>query len=128
MYRRRYNCCQMQNNYDENMINNSCKACGTTADYYMPNSTSNMNYNYNNYDDACDCGYDMPDSGFPENPVLAQSYVPIQKMGKTFVPRVGLKMGTIFPELVSPYMPCQSLEEIAFIKAMNTVKEGCNKC
>ena len=65
---------------------------------------------------------------FPENPMLAQSYVPIQTLNKTFIPSVGLKMGTIFPELVSPYSPCQSLEEIAFIKAMNKTKEGCNKC
>ena len=37
-------------------------------------------------------------------------------MDKTFTPCVGLKMGTIFPELVSPYSPCQSVEENAFIK------------
>ena len=127
MYCRRYKCCQMQNNYDENMINDSCKACGTTANYYVANAPETM---YNNMadNDSCDCGFDKQDSVFPENPVLAQSYVPIQKLGKTFIPDVGLKMGTIFPELVSPYKPCQSIEEIAFIKAMNTVKEGCNKC
>ena len=62
------------------------------------------------------------------NPTLAQSYVPIQRMNKTFTPCVGLKMGTIFPELVSPYSPCQSVEEIAFIKAMNKIGKGCNKC
>ena len=49
---------------------------------------------------------------FPDNAVLAQSYVPFQFMDKTFKPCVGLKMGTIFPELVSPYVPCQSIEEI----------------
>ena len=38
--------------------------------------------------------------------MLAQSYVPWQTMDKTFKPCVGLKMGTIFPELVSPYVPC----------------------
>ena len=45
-----------------------------------------------------------------------------------FNPCVGLKMGTIFPELVSPYMPCQSMREIDYIAATNTIKEGCNKC
>ena len=49
-------------------------------------------------------------------------------MDKTFKPCVGLKMGTIFPELVSPYMPGQSMREIDYIAATNTIKEGCNKC
>ena len=45
----------------------------------------------------CDCGFDMDtESVFPDNPMLAQSYVPIQKMNKVFTPDVGLKMGTIF--------------------------------
>ena len=60
--------------------------------------------------------------------MLGQSYVPIQYMDRTFRPAVGLKMGTIFPELVSPYMPGQSMEEIAYIEARNTIGEGCNKC
>lgn len=110
------NCC-CQNNYDENMIETACNNCGVTADYYMPNN-----------DDSCDCGFEQGESVFPQNPILAQSYVPIQRMDKTFIPCVGLKMGTIFPELVSPYAPCQSVEEIAFIKAMNTIGKGCNKC
>ena len=79
-------------------------------------------------DNACNCGFEQGESVFPQNPLLAQSYVPIQTMDKTFTPCVGLKMGTIFPELVSPYSPCQSVEENAFIKAMNTIGEGCNKC
>ena len=59
--------------------------------------------------------------------MLAQSYVPIQYMNKTFRPEVGLKMGTIFPELVSPYMPCQSMEQQRFIESMNSIGKGCNK-
>ena len=124
MYCRKRKYSHMQNNYDENMINNACKACNTNAEYYH---NSNMNINMDmtmssNDDDSCSCGFNEEDSLFPDNPVLGQSYVPIQKMGKTFVPCVGLKMGTLFPELVSPYKPCQSLEEIAFIKDMNTIK------
>ncbi|MBR3720492.1 MAG: spore coat associated protein CotJA [Clostridia bacterium] len=64
---------------------------------------------------------------FPENPTLAQSYVPYQFMNETYKPCVGLKMGTIFPELVSPYVPCQSIEEIEFIKATNKIGKGCNR-
>ena len=106
---RKANCCN----------NSNCQKCN------MNNCPCNRGM-----DDDCECGYieDKKESVFPENPVLGQSYVPIQTMGKTYIPSVGLKMGTIYPELVMPYKPCQSLEDIAFIKAMNTVKEGCNKC
>ena len=48
-------------------------------------------------------------------------------MNKVFKPEVGLKKGTIFPELVSPYCPNQSIEEIEFIKMTNKIGEGCNK-
>lgn len=48
-------------------------------------------------------------------------------MDKTFIPSVGLKMGTIFPELVSPYMPGQSMREIEYLKATNPIKGGCNR-
>ena len=73
-------------------------------------------------------GFDEEDTGFPTNPMYGQSYVPVQQMEDVFTPCVGLKMGTIFPELVSPYTPCQSMREIEYIAATNTVKEGCNKC
>ena len=63
---------------------------------------------------------------FPSNPMYGQSYVPIQVMGRTFKPEVGLKHGTIFPELVSPYCPNQSIEEIEFIRMNNKIGEGCN--
>ena len=114
MYNRRFRKCCRRPNYEDNMIENSYN-----------NASDN---NFVNDADSCDCGFDKTDSVFPENPTLAQSYVPIQTLNKTFLPCVGLKMGTIFPELVMPYSPGQSLEEIAFIKATNSVKEGCNKC
>jgi hypothetical protein len=83
----------------------------------------------NDYNDDCGCGFDDEyNDVFPTNPMLGQSYVPMQYMNKTFKPSVGLKMGTIFPELVSPYMPGQSMEEIAYISATNKIGEGCNKC
>lgn len=74
----------------------------------------------------CECGFQEEDGYFPSMPELAQSYVPFQTMKKTFTPEVGLQMGTIFPELVSPYEPCQSVAEIAYIKANNEIKGGCN--
>ena len=78
--------------------------------------------------DMCDCGFDDDESVFPENPVLGQSYVPWQTMDETFKPEIGLKKGTIFPELVNPYYPCQSMEEKAYLEASNKIGEGCNKC
>ena len=125
MYISRYRRCCCQRNYNNNFITNECKKCGMSDELYEDVE----NISDNNSDNQCACGCDKKEeSVFPENPVLAQSYVPIQTMDKTFKPCVGLKMGTIFPELVSPYYPCQSMEEIAFIKAMNDVGKGCNKC
>ena len=77
--------------------------------------------------DNCLCGFD--DDGynvFPENPMYGQSYVPIQYLDKIFKPEIGLKNGTIFPELVSPYCPNQSLQEIEYLKKNNSIGEGCN--
>ena len=76
----------------------------------------------------CECGFEEEDMLFPTNPMLAQSYVPFQYMDQTFKPCVGLRNGTIFPELVSPYSPGQSMEEIAFIEKTNKIGEGCNSC
>lgn len=116
--RRRRRCHCMNNNY-----NNNCDI------NLLEDKCDNINcqcIDYNN--DDCECGFDEELGVFPENPMLAQSYVPIQYMDKTFRPCVGLKMGTIFPELVSPYVPGQSMEEIAYIEATNTIGEGCNTC
>lgn len=85
----------------------------------------NMNNCYmNQYN--CECGFDEEYNVFPHNPMLAQSYVPIQTLDKTFTPCCGLKNGTIFPELVSPYEPCDSMEFISYLKNRNKIGEGCN--
>lgn len=111
MYRRK--CCNPKMQYyKEEEIENKCD--------YIQNIMDTM--------DECDCGYDETDNTFPENPMFGQSYVPIQIMNKTFTPEVGLRKGTIFPELVDPYVPCQSMEEIAYLAANNKIGEGCNKC
>lgn len=115
---RRCNCmrrCHVANcpKYTEDMLEEKCQDVQNTN-----NECNNM----------CECGFDEEESVFPENPMLAQSYVPWQVMDKTFKPCIGLKMGTIFPELVSPYVPCQSIEEINYIRNANEIGEGCNKC
>ena len=117
MRRRFQKCCCMNNNYNDyknDVIEDKCD--------------NKCSCKYADEDDDCACGFDdtvMP--VLPENPMLAQSYVPYQYMDKTFRPCFGLKMGTIFPELVSPYEPGQSMAEIDFIKCKNSIGEGCNK-
>ena len=121
----RRKCYCMNNNYQ----NNSCEEQNDIMEDKCSNVTnSNFSCNQSEYMDCCECGFEEEDNVFPENPMLGQSYVPIQYMDKTFKPCVGLKMGTIFPELVSPYMPGQSMNEIEYLAATNTIKEGCNKC
>jgi hypothetical protein len=39
----------------------------------------------------------------PENPMLANAYVPFQKINCLYNPVKGLSVGTIFPELNMPY-------------------------
>ena len=92
----------------------------------MQNNNANMYGCSNNYN-KCNCGFNEPESVFPSNPMLGQSYVPIQRMTNTFTPCCGLKNGTIFPELVSPYYPCQSVEDIEYLRSRNTIGKGCNR-
>ena len=113
--------CSCMNNYYNN--NESCEDENNVLETSCNNVAS-----YEEDYDSCGCGFDEEKSVFPENPMLAQSYVPIQYMNKTFKPKVGLKMGTIFPELVSPYFPCQSMEEMEYLKNSNEIGKGCNKC
>ena len=106
-------CCNGQCcNKEQDIIDDTCECVQNTMDVK----------------DSCECGFDEEDKLFPSNPMFAQSYVPWQTLNKTFTPCVGLKMGTIFPELVSPYMPGQSMEEIEYIRRTNKIGKGCNKC
>ena len=106
-----------------------CNNCSniTFDECDMETKCDNVVSNYSMDNDSCDCGFDEEFNSFPTNPMYGQSYVPIQVMDRTFKPAVGLKHGTIFPELVSPYCPNQSIEEIEFIKMTNKIGEGCNK-
>lgn len=109
-------CCCM-NNYS---INNAC-----TSQDGLETKCNCVN-NQTEYNKTCNCGFDEEDSLFPENPMLANSYVPNQVLNETFKPCVGLKHGTIFPELVSSYNPGNSMEEINYLKRTNKIGEGCN--
>ena len=117
---RNYNKCYCMNN---NYKNNSCELQKDMIEEKCSNVSS-----YEDNVNSCECGFDEEYGVFPENPSLAQSYVPFQYMDRTFKPNIGLKMGTIFPELVSPYVPCQDMEEQRWIESTNEIGKGCNKC
>ena len=112
-------CLCMNNNYT-----NTHSKCDEEAFETSCNNICECNQNYNK---CCMCGFDDDEKNvFPENPMLAQSYVPIQTMDETFKPCVGLKHGTIFPELISPYAPCDSMKQIKYLEMTNSIGEGCN--
>ena len=67
-------------------------------------------------ENKCQCGFADEQNVFPTNFMYGQSYVPIQHLNETFKPEVGLKMGSLFPELVSPYEPGDSMCEIAYLR------------
>lgn len=118
----------MYRNYMHKGMNCTCNNC--TCDKKEADLMENICEGVQNMmesTDMCECGFDEEENLFPNNPMFGQSYVPWQTMDRTFRPCVGLKMGTIFPELVSPYMPGQSMEEIEFIRRTNSIGEGCNR-
>lgn len=65
---------------------------------------------------------DMPDF-MPDNPQLANAYVPYQDKEDTFCPAESLMHGTTFPELVSPYRQNQSQCTINYLKGTKTCRE-----
>jgi len=128
MYSRCYRGCKHHHCHhnNEKAIETVCNDVGITAEYNDRPCDCGCGCNQMDNSINCGCGFDEDMNLFPDNPMLAQSYVPIQYMDKTFTPCCGLKMGTIFPELVSPYRPGQSMEEIAYLRARNEIGEGCN--
>lgn len=102
---RRCNCrCNSRNmNYNSsyNLNNNCrCKKCDT------------------NNSNTCSCNmYTSQNNNiFPENYLYGYAYTPNQCMERTFTPESGLQNGTIFPELVSPYSPGQSIDFIEYLR------------
>ena len=103
-------------------MNSRNRKCGCNmANQANMNNSNNGNSN-NDDNDKCSCGF-RDQNVFPINYMYGQSYVPIQYMDQTFRPNVGLQMGTIFPELVDPYTPGQSMAEDAYLRRA-TQNEG----
>ena len=84
---------------------------------YINNSFNN---NANNWDDL------MGTTSYgrlPSNLRYGNAYVPVQSLRNVYSPREGLGYGTMFPELVFPYSPNQSLAEINYLRNYN--ERGC---
>lgn len=73
----------------------------------MNNCSNNNNYN-----------------PFPLNYLYGHAYTPNQFMKKTYTPDIGLRNGTIFPELVSVYNPGQSMDFIEYLKTRGGQNNG----
>ncbi len=134
MFNRNYRNCGCMNNDDEydygtmttNLANGSCD-CDCNKDSIYDNSCGCGNSMDSDYmSEECACGYNEPYNAFPTNPTIAESYVPTQYLDRAFKSCIGLKKGTIFPELVNNYEPCQSMKEIEYLKSTNEIGEGCN--
>lgn len=93
-----------------------CCACNNANNSPLETACSNTDQIQNNTSQS-GCGMSNPI--FPTNPMLAQSYVPIQYMDKTFTPYCGLKNGTIFPELATTYNPGQSMMTLDYLRMSN---------
>lgn len=62
---------------------------------------------------------------FPKNYMYGHCYTPNQRSCSLFTPQAGLRNGSMFPELVSPYFPGQSMEEIEYLRYYNNENGGC---
>ena len=121
----------MRNNYRYTRNCHCNKYCNEIKPLMLENACEDVQSNMYvcpEMKDECSCGFDeyLEDNGLPLNPILAQAYVQIQRMGKTFIPSAALKMGTVFPELVRPYVPNQSMMIKEIVAAGNVIGEGCN--
>lgn len=96
---------------------------------------SDSNNNANNYSNMASSSYNsynnsLGNSGFSSTNYnntsmnYGNAYVPYQPFTNVFSPANGLANGTMFPELVSPYCPNQSLEIMNYLK-YNSTGGGC---
>lgn len=96
------------------------KKCNNVIEVKCANSSCPCK-NKNSSNTSSGCGFKSSTSVFPLNPMLGQSYVPIQEIDKTFTPICGLKNGTLFPELVNTYYPGQSMMDIDYLRMSTNV-------
>lgn len=85
------------------------------------NNRRRGNTNYNCNCPMCKMCKEQP--VMPNNPMLANAYVPYQYLEDTFCPMESLDNGTTFPELVSPYSKNQSQCLINYLYQTETCEE-----
>ena len=88
------------------MTNCRCNSQNNNMNYdnYINNNSNNLNSTFNR------------SGAFPNNYLYGHAYTPNQIACQTFTPEVGLSHGSIFPELVSSYVPGQSIDFIEYLK------------
>lgn len=120
MYRQCNMCnsfCQDNDNTDNNCNNDMSDMFeGACKMQSMPCNTNHMN--------QCSCGFESSNI-FPNTLLYGHSYVPHQYMNNVYTSEYGLKMGSIFPELVSPYCPGQSQEIMNYLRKSKDFEGGC---
>lgn len=80
----------------------------------FPKNCNNMNNSCSNmFANICQ----NTNRAFPENYLYGHAYTPVQTLNSTYSPDIGLECGSIFPELVSPYSPGQSIDFIEFLRS-----------
>ncbi len=90
---------------------NSCYSQNNNCNQNNCMNNSNINDNSNIYATTFN-----ESNAFPCNYLYGHAYTPVQTMNKTYTPEIGLQNGTIFPELVSPYCPGQSIDFINYLR------------
>lgn len=95
--------------------------CNNDKNFGCLNNVDNNNLNEVRFNDNSNINmnYRIVNGRFPENVMYGYAYVLRQRMGQIFRPEEGLNRGTIFPELVSNYEPCDSMEEIMYLRGGN---------
>ena len=100
------------NNSNSNSYNNYNNNYNNINYDYMYNSNSQNMSNNSNISN----NFSINRNPFPNNYLYGHAYTPNQILNKTFAPKVALQNGTIFPELVSPYVPGQSIDFINYLR------------
>ena len=99
----------------------NCRRNSRCMNYNSNNNCRCRTCNNNTSSNTCGCNRyanetSSNNSAFPENYLYGNAYTPNFCMGKTYTPECGLSNGTIFPELVSPYSPGQSIDFIEYLR------------
>lgn len=97
------------------MRNCSCNNCNSRS--YSSSNSTNLNNTSNINSSSNIYNTNFSQSGaFPSNYLYGHAYTPTQTMCRTYTPEIGLQNGSIFPELVSPYSPGQSMDFIEYLR------------